>query len=248
MKDYIRKRAREAGFDAVGVTSADPVDIECQLRDAVDAGRMADMGWLARDPSARCDPRSLLPGAKSVICCALAYGHGGIPGRTQRKQGFGVARFARGADYHDVVRGKLGRLWDEIRKERPNAKAKLCADTSPILEKALAERAGIGWIGKHTILVNEVMGSWFMLGEIVTDLEIEPDSPAESMCGECRKCIDRCPTGALTAPNVLDARRCISYLTIEAPRVSRSTHDSPLTTHCFSYGCDICQEACPYNN
>jgi epoxyqueuosine reductase len=204
------------------------------------------MGWLARDPERRCDPRSLLSGARSVICCALAYGNAGLSGPGTRNPEPGRARFARGADYHVVVKEKLKQFWKTIHEKNPNARSKICVDTSPILEKALAARAGLGWIGKHTVLINRELGSWFVLGEIITDIEIEPDSPAPNMCGDCTKCIDACPMKAITSPQQLDARKCISYLTIEAPRLSSSTHHSRLTAH-GSYGCDLCQEACPYN-
>lgn len=239
MKDFIKKKAVEIGFGAVGVTTAEPVDAQAYIKDAIDGGRIAEMKWLARDPRARCDPASLLPGAKSVICCALCYGVGGLSPREDSGD-MRSARFARGSEYHEAVRAKLEALWNFIRERELDARAKLCVDTSPILEKALAQRAGLGWIGKHTVLLNEELGSWFVLGEIITDIEIEPDRPARDMCGECRSCIGSCPTGALIAERVLDARRCLSYLTIEAPHLGSPSHGC-------SYGCDICQEACPYN-
>ena len=156
-----------------------------------------------------------------------------------------TARYARGEDYHVFMMGKLKDLVDEIHKRQPNAKAKLCVDTSPVLEKALAARAGIGWIGKNSILINEKFGSWFILGEIITDLEIEPDEPSVNRCGDCSACIDACPTTALIEPKVLDSRRCISYLTLE--------HRGPLPEEMKTfvsegqYGCDVCQEVCPFN-
>jgi epoxyqueuosine reductase len=247
MKDLIKSKAMESGFSAVGVTSADPVGESAHLEGAIGGGRVAEMGWLARNPKARCDPRSLLPGARSVICCALAYGDGGLPSPESRVPSSGtMARFARGADYHVVVREKLEQLWKVIQVKAPDARCKICVDTSPILEKALAARAGLGWIGKHTVLLNRELGSWFVLGEIMTDIEIEPDPPASNMCGECRKCIDACPTKAITSPQELDARKCISYLTIEAPRLAPPSPGSRVPSS-GSYGCDLCQEACPYN-
>ncbi len=290
MKELIRETAKKLGFAAVGITTAEPVAAAAFLREAIDAGRIGAMAWLGRDPEARCDPRSLFPGARSVICCALPYGDNGLDVRWSdgpmvrwkqssvpsdyRTDGLtdclgGVqenrARFARGAEYHEAVRLRLEALWEAIRAQAPDARVKICCDTSPILEKALAARAGLGWIGRHTVLVNRDMGSFFVLGEVITDLEIEPDPPhAEDLCGECRKCIDACPTQALVAPGELDARRCISYLSIEhgatgargdaAPVKksivpSRTDHRSPITDHesRHSYGCDLCQEACPYN-
>jgi len=224
------------------------VDAKACLKGAIDAGRIAEMKWLAREPAARCDPRSPLPRAKSVICCALGYGDTGFTNHESRVASHeDRARFARGRDYHDAVREKLRELWESMENLIPGARAKICVDTSPILEKALAQRAGLGWIGKHTVLVSSILGSWFVLGEIITDMEIEPDAPHEDLCGECTRCLDACPTGAIVSPRTLDARRCISYLTIEAPRTGSANHGSRVTSHGYSYGCDVCQEACPYN-
>lgn len=244
MKAFIQEIAGRIGFSATGISAAVPAGNFAHLQDAIASGRVGDMVWLARDPERRCDPAAFLPRAKSVICCALAYGERGIEGGKvacdERR-----ARFARGAEYHEAVRTRLERLWAKIQERFPSARAKLCIDTSPLLEKALAQRAGLGWIGKHTILLSERLGSWFVLGEIVTDLELEPDPPCADRCGDCRACMEACPTGALIAPRVLDARRCIAYLTIE------NKGPIPEVMHPFvpegAYGCDRCQEACPYN-
>ncbi|MBN1283698.1 MAG: tRNA epoxyqueuosine(34) reductase QueG [Proteobacteria bacterium] len=274
MKELIKKRAIEVGFALCGVTTAEPVDELAHLQGAIANGRVASMNYLARDPAARCDPRSLLAGARSVICCALAYGESGIgdrgSGTMDRESSFRSrvpgpgsrvlrARFARGAEYHAEVGRRLTLLWDAIRERAPGASAKACCDTSPILEKALAQRAGLGWIGRHTVLVNRELGSWFVLGEIVTDLELEPDSPHDDLCGDCTKCLDACPARAILSPRTLDAQKCISYLTIEAPRLEIGIGDqgsgTGRTLPCPGsrvpgpgYGCDLCQEACPYNN
>lgn len=239
MKKHIVQKARDIGFAACRVTTADPISSD-KLTAWIDEGRHGGMRYMARDPKRRCDPRTLLPEARSVICCALAYGNEGLgfsdrtierlPDRTS------VARFARGADYHIVVREKLGKLVESIREKVPEAKAKICVDTSPILEKMIAARAGVGWIGKHTLLVNPDFGSWFVLGEIITDVELDPDEPVKNLCDACTECIDRCPTDALRDAS-LDARKCISYLTIEC----KDNADGD------SYGCDVCQEVCPYN-
>jgi len=253
VKDIVREAALAAGFAETRVTTAEPVDAGPYLGSAIEGGRTAGMRWLARDPAARCEPRSLLAGARSVICCALAYGDDGIKGRQYGQNsengqcGGGVrARFARGAEYHDEVMRRLGMIWDAVSSDRPKARAKLCCDTSPILEKALAQRAGLGWIGKHTVLVNRELGSWFVLGEIITDIEIEPDAPHEDLCGGCMRCLEACPTKAIVFPCQLDARRCISYLTIE------HKGDLPEAMKRFvpdgAYGCDLCQEACSYND
>jgi epoxyqueuosine reductase len=262
MKDKIKQKASEIGFALVGITTARQLDEEAYLKNAIAEGRIASMNWLSRDPIKRCDPSSLLPGARSVICCALAYGKNGLTAIDSHllcKEGAGEAdksnlvypakklraRFARGLDYHDIVRQKLEELWNTIKQHAPNARAKFCVDTSPILEKALAARAGLGWIGKHTILLNEKLGSWFVLGEIITDIEILPDEPVLDLCADCDQCINACPTNALKAPRTLDAKLCVSYHTIEHKgkmplHIQRFISDN-------SYGCDICQEACPYN-
>ena len=246
MKDVIKNAAATLGFSAVGITTAEPVASLDSLRSAIAEGRIASMHWLARDPKARCDPTSLLPGARSVICLAFPYGKNGIQSLgAHPNDDTGRARFARGADYHVVVRRKLARLWEAILWREPKAKARFCVDTSPILEKALAARAGLGWIGKHTVLINKQLGSWFVLGEIITDLELEADEDHKDLCGDCRACLDACPTKALIAPGVLDSRRCISYLTIEH-QGSLPDEMRPFVAG-GTYGCDICQEACPYN-
>lgn len=266
IKDVIKQEASCLGFAVVGITTASPVDHLAYLEEAISAGRIGQMSWLARTPAARCDPRSLLLGAKSVICCAMAYGDDGIgkassgigqggPAPPQdyslhlsKKDDGRIARFARGPDYHKIIRERLEVLLNVIHERRPDARAKICVDTRPVLEKAIAARAGIGWIGKNTVLLNE-RGSWFVLGEIIIDFEIEPDAPAKDNCGSCTACIDACPNGALISPYRLDARRCISYLTIEAPRRCSGAPGlgSRVSDPGLPYGCDLCQEACPYN-
>lgn len=225
IKDIIIDKAKKLGFALCGVTDASEVPGLGHLENAIEEGRIGKMKWLARAPALRADPKSLLPGARSVICCALPYWENGIDGDGKNTR---TARFKRGKDYHAVVRSKLNALWEEIKKIAPYAAAKICCDSNPILEKALAERAGIGWIGKHTILVNERIGSWFVLGEIITDMAIEPGKPAKNLCGNCAACINACPTSAILSPNKLAANRCVSY---QRPEI----------------GCDICQEICPFN-
>lgn len=244
MELYIKNIAFELGFSACGITSADAVDEFNHLKDAINSGRQATMNWLSRNPEKRCDPKSLLPEARSVICCALSYGEFGFEG-DKKTADLKKARFARGKDYHKLVMSHLEKLLAAIKEKFPNAKSKLCVDTSPILEKALAARAGLGWIGKHTLLINKDIGSWFALGEIITDIELEPNQPAENLCGKCTKCIDACPTKALIAPYALDASRCITYLTLEHKGEIPEEFKKFISSG--AYGCDLCQLACPFN-
>ncbi len=239
MKKLLKQMALECGFAAVGVTTAEPVDELLHLKLAIDGGLIADMAYLAREPKKRCDPRSLFPEAKSVIVLAMRYPSPEI------SKGINVASFARGRDYHEVAREKMRELWGGIGKIFPGARCKLCVDTSPILEKALAERAGVGWIGKHSILVSKELGSFFAICEILTDLEIEPDAPEKNKCGNCTKCIDACPTCAICAPFRVDSRRCRSYLTASAKTLPPLELAALIPDGAF--GCDLCQLACPYN-
>ncbi|MFH1653952.1 MAG: tRNA epoxyqueuosine(34) reductase QueG [Pseudomonadota bacterium] len=252
----IKQKALDVGFDLCGITTADTLCEDLShLKKYLCEHHNGTMSWLARSPERRIDPKSLMPDAKSVICCALTYGDNGLienlsplPLRERvRVRVRGVsASYARGADYHEVIKEKLKKLWDEIKKEHPNAKAKLCVDTSLILEKALAQRAGLGWIGKNTLLINEKFGPWLLLGEIITDIKLEPDRPIQNQCGDCTKCIDACPTKALIAEHDLNASRCISYLTIE--------HKGEIDPNLKSfiqpgmYGCDVCLEVCPWGS
>jgi epoxyqueuosine reductase len=183
-----------------------------------------------------------MPGAKSVICVAMNY-HTPID---PPPEGSGkVARYALGDDYHELIKPRLHQLADWIRQIQPGAQTRCAVDTAPIMEKELAAHAGIGWLGKNTCIINEEMGSWLFLGEIITTLELPADEPAIDRCGTCTRCIDACPTGAITAPYQLDARKCISYLTIE----HRGEIDSRLAPQIgdWIYGCDICQDVCPWN-
>jgi epoxyqueuosine reductase len=235
LKEHIKSKADELGFASCRVTSADPFPSD-KLIKWLAANKHGTMRWMERAPESRCDPSSLMPSAKSIVCCALRYEDSGDSKR---------ARFARGDDYHDVVKQKLHELASELKWLRSDAKTKCCVDTSPILEKVIGQRAGIGWIGKNMLLINPEFGSWFVLGEIITDIEIEPDEPMENRCGACRLCLSVCPTKAIDG-NELDAKRCISYLTIE----HRGEVPTELKAHVEegSYGCDKCQDVCPFNS
>jgi epoxyqueuosine reductase len=239
--------ARELGFHAVGIAPALPARRFRAFEEWLERGMQGDMAYLA-DPVqkvARADPGMLLAGARSVVVVALAYDAGVVPLERLRGQ---VARYARSRDYHSIIKARLRALTDQLAAlvGRPVA-SRPCVDTAPVLERELAERAGLGFVGKNTLLIAPGLGSYLLLGELILDVELEPTAreEARSRCGSCTACLDACPTGAFVGPHVLDARRCISYLTIEhrgpIPRELRPA----LGTRVF--GCDVCQEVCPFN-
>jgi epoxyqueuosine reductase len=240
-KVHIKAKARELGFDLCGVTSADPPAHEEKFRQWLQDGHHGEMSYMARRVEWRTDLRNVLPGAKSVIVAGMNYGRGA---RLCAPTGL-IARYARGQDYHEFMGAKLEQLSTFIRSLGPSVQTKAYVDTGPVLERDLAQRAGIGWIGKHTNLISRDLGNWFFLGEILTTLELEPDRPEREYCGTCTRCITACPTQAIRAPYVLDARRCISYLTIEL-KGSIPVEFRPLIGNRI-FGCDDCLEVCPWN-
>jgi epoxyqueuosine reductase len=243
LEDQIKAAAAALGFDLVGITSADPpAHIEFYRR-WIAGGRHGEMGYLARQIERRADPRVLVPGAKSIVVAGCNYHTtDSRPGPTQGR----IARYALGDDYHDVVRRKLNALADAVRELAPQAQARVYVDTGAVLERDLARRAGLGWIGKNTMLFNNRCGQWLLLGEILLNLPLQPDPPeTRDRCGRCTRCIAACPTRAITAPYRLDARRCISYLTIEL-KGSIPVELRPLIGNRV-FGCDDCLEVCPWN-
>jgi epoxyqueuosine reductase len=235
----IRAQAYGLGFDLVGITTLGPAETAEAFDRWIDAGYAGEMGYLPRGAEKRRDTRLPVPGTLSAIVVALDYGG--------REPAGPVARYARGDDYHDVMTARLRELhaWIDAQVGRPTA-GKAYVDTGPILERDLARRAGLGWFGKNTNLVNPRRGSFFFLGALLVDLELDSDAPfAADRCGTCTRCLDACPTDAFVAPRVLDATRCISYLTIEQkgeiPVELRERVSGLL------YGCDICQDVCPWN-
>jgi len=244
LTNFIKSRAVDAGFDKVGIAPAEGVESSQQLAVWLQRGYHGTMAWMENFPSERADPRVLFPGAKSVICLALNYYS---PVRTPDDHEIGkISRYAWGDDYHDIVRGKLHELLHAIKSAAPSINGKCCVDTSPMMDKYWAAKAGIGWQGKHTNVITRELGSWVFLGEIILDTDLDYDQPIEDFCGSCNKCIDACPTAAIVEPYVLDSRKCISYLTIEyrgesLPYEMRSKFEN------WIYGCDICQDVCPWN-
>jgi epoxyqueuosine reductase len=242
----IKRHARELGFDLVGIADARPSAYRDYLRSWLDDGRAGTMEYLGNRFDERTDPSVVLPGARSVICVAINYYVPLEPVPEQDRAQHGrVARYALGRDYHDPLKHRLYDLADWLREAAPGAQTKTGVDTAPLMEKELAARAGIGWQGKNTCVINQEIGSWLLLGEIITTIELPQDGPVVDRCGTCTRCIDACPTGAITEPYRLDASRCISYLTIEhrgeiAPALQSQMGD-------WLYGCDICQDVCPWN-
>ena len=243
----IKRYARELGFDRVGIGSAAPfVRDESAAVERVRAGLMDGLPWYTEERVKRANrPEVLLPGARSIVSLAMSYmtGEPRVDGDGPRGR---VARYAWGADYHDVMKARLREFCEGLSQRcgRPVA-TRIFVDDGPFNDRAAAERAGVGWFGKNTNILNPVLGSWILLGNVLTDLELEPDPPLAKNCGECVRCIDDCPTGAIVAPFVIDNRRCISFLTIEL-RDSIPREMRPLVGD-WVFGCDICQDVCPVN-
>ncbi|MDB5295681.1 MAG: 4Fe-4S ferredoxin, iron-sulfur binding protein [Phycisphaerales bacterium] len=242
----VKAKARALGFDLVGVAPADPSRFRDYFRRWLDDGRHGEMAYLANRFDERVDPRAYLPGARSVVCVALNYycELEPVPEADRRRHGR-VARYALGQDYHEVIKKRLQTLADWLRETVPGTRTVCGVDTAPILEREMAARAGVGWVGKNTCVISREAGSFLLLGQVLTTLDLPPDEPDTDHCGTCTRCLDACPTGAITAPYELDATRCISYLTIEhrgeiAADLQRQMGD-------WVYGCDVCQEVCPHN-
>ena len=249
----IKQRARELGFDLVGITSASPSKHSDYLRHWLDDGQHGTMEYLARRFGERTDPATYLPGARSVICVAINYNtaNKGDVALCEKRATSPLSRgkiaaYAQGDDYHEVIKPRLHRLADFVRQLAPEAQTRCGVDTAPIMEKELAARAGVGWLGKNTCIIHPEIGSWLFLGEVITTLDLPCDEPAIDRCGSCTRCIDACPTGAITEPYRLDARKCISYLTIEHRADIEPTLQSQMGE--WLYGCDVCQDVCPWNS
>jgi epoxyqueuosine reductase len=245
LTQQIKTTAHQLGFDLVGITSTAPLAHDSRYRAWVAQGFAGEMGYMSRDVEKRTDPSRVLPGARSIIVVGMNYHTPLQVPEDVRGRGW-ISRYAWGEDYHVVMGRKLEALIDFIRAlEGPDVQTRWYVDTGPILERELAWRAGLGWPGKHTNLINRRLGSWLFLGAILLDRELVYDAPATAHCGTCTRCLVACPTGALVAPGVLDARRCISYLTIELRGAIPHTLRPLMGTHIF--GCDICQAVCPWN-
>jgi epoxyqueuosine reductase len=237
----VKARAVELGFDRVAIGPADPPDHGNAFRRWIEAGHAATMSYMERRAEERLDPQRVLPGARSVVCVALNYYQGDPPPDASWGP---VARYAWGRDYHEVMAPRLAEL-DRHLTEAGRAQSRAYVDTGPVLERDLAARAGLGWIGKNTMLLHPALGSWFFIGIVLTDAELLHDTPMPDRCGSCTACLDACPTHAFPAPYTLDARRCISYLTIEHRGEIGPELAGELGS--WQFGCDVCQRVCPWN-
>jgi epoxyqueuosine reductase len=239
----LREEARREGFLRVGFARSGEPPFFGRFRDWLRAGRHASMRYLARTERARSDPESLLPGARSIVSLSDAYSSGPF----RAKDGATVARYARGADYHGTLRKRAERVAAaSARRMAPGFRYRVCVDSTPLCERSFAAASGLGWIGKNGCLIDPERGSWILLSEIVTDLDLPPDEPVAERCGSCVRCLRACPTQAFEAPGILDARRCLAYWTIE----HRGPLPDPVKAHVADrvFGCDICQEVCPWND
>jgi epoxyqueuosine reductase len=257
IEDRLKQRAHALGFELVGIAPATESDGFDRLRDWLARGFAGTMDYLHRHGDARRHPSSILPEVRSVVMVAMNYrpaasgacqrpGHFHQGVDTPRSPTGRISCYAHGSDYHDVLRDRLHRLLDWLRQERPDCRGRGVVDTAPLLERDFARRAGLGWFGKNTMLLNKRLGSFFFIGAVLTNLELACDPPhTASHCGTCTACLDACPTEAFVAPGMLDSRRCISYLTIEHRGDIPDELRSGLGDWLF--GCDVCQDVCPWN-
>lgn len=243
VSQQIKEYAYSLGFDACGICKAEKVDLDNQqgYKDWIDHSFQADMDYMARNADKRLDPTVLVEGARSIVCVALNY----YPEVKQPEVNPQFAYYAYGKDYHDVVKAKLQKLYDYIKSLVPETEGRSFVDTAPVLERYWATKAGLGFIGKNSLLIIPKKGSYFFLGELILNLDLEYDIPLKNSCGSCTRCIDACPTRAIIAPKIVNANKCISYQTIE----NKGEIDKDVVPNLSNrfYGCDICQQICPYN-
>lgn len=241
----IKTYARQLGFTKVGVAEADRLTERDRLNEWLARGYHGEMAWMARDLEQRTDPRRIFPDAHSVVVVALNYY---TPDQHSDNPLTGkISRYAWGDDYHEIVSDKLRELLKWIQHQWPEAEGKVCVDIQPTMDKAWAVRAGLGWMGKHTNVITHEFGSWIFIGELLLNLELDHDQQeVADQCGSCTLCIDACPTGAIVEPYVLDSNLCISHATIES-RAPEMRADVAANLEGWLYGCDICQDVCPWN-
>ncbi len=243
----IKEKALEIGFDLIGISPVDSFPENQFYKVWLAKGFAGEMKYMEKEPEKRENIRNILPDAKSVISCGLNYNtnYSYSMNETDNQKGW-ISRYAWGGDYHDIIKKKLQILLEFIKANSPQEiEARVYVDTGPVLERVYGKYSGIGWFGKNTCLINQKVGSWIFVGEIITNIELDYDNPAPDRCGTCTRCIDACPTGALLEPYVLDSRLCISYLTIEFRGMIPVELRGKIGNNIF--GCDICQDVCPWN-
>lgn len=238
--ENIKKEAQRLGFDLFGITSSAKIQDIDFYQSWVNNGYAAEMDYLKRNIDKRENPELLLPGTKSIICLGLNYN------RKVNFNQFKIAKYALGDDYHTFLKNKIKQLFEYIKTIYPNVQGREYTDTAPILERSLAKRAGLGWIGKNSMLINPLKGSYFLLGELFLDIDLTANqNPIKNLCGNCTRCIDACPTDALISPSELNSNLCIAYLTIESKKEIPEQLSEKMSNYIF--GCDICQDVCPWN-
>ena len=239
----IKAEARRLGFMDCGISKADFLEEEApRLEEWLKRGYHGEMKWMENHFDKRLDPRKLVDGAKSVVSVILNY----FPEQTQKDpEAPKIAKYAYGEDYHFVIKGKLQALMNFISEEIGDVSGRAFTDSAPVMDRAWAERAGLGWTGQHTLLLTKGVGSFYLIGELIIDLELAPDTPVTNHCGSCTKCMDACPTDAIIAPQLIDATKCISYLTIELK--DQISNEFKPQMEGWAFGCDICQDVCPWN-
>ena len=243
MVEQIKTWAAELGFDDCRIARAKEASHADLFRDWIDEGNHGEMAWMERTPERRCDPREVLPGCQSMVCLALNYYPGRSPFPEGHEGGYRIARYAWNDDYHDLIEKRLREF--DAKLQTLGGTQRFYVDTGPVLERDFASDAGLGWNGKSTVQIHRRLGAWFFLAELLTTLDLTVDAPFGDHCGKCTACITACPTQAITAPRRVDARRCVSYLTIE--------HKGPIPEEFRIamgdriYGCDDCLDACPWN-
>jgi len=238
----IKRLAKEQGFMACGISKAGFLEEEATgLEQWLKHGYHGEMSWMENHFDERLDPRKLVPGAKSVISVLLNYypEDGQVDGVPK------ISKYAYGRDYHKVIRGKLKRMLAGIHDEIGQVHGRGFVDSAPVMDRAWARRGGLGWIGKHSLLLSKKAGSFYFIGELIVDLELDPDGPSTDHCGSCTACMDACPTDAIVSPTVVDSNKCISYLTIEYKTALPTEFQDKMEQ--WVYGCDICQDVCPWN-
>lgn len=242
----VRQKALELGFDACGFSRAGPLDNEAfRLEQWLNQNLNASMGWMENNFDKRIDPTLLVPGAKSVVSVIMSYRFHKNEAHDLLTHDPKIAKYARGRDYHKVFKGRLKHLFNFTKELIGNVEGRIFVDSAPVMDKAWARRSGLGWLGKNGNLLNKRSGSWFLIGEMIIDVPFQYDAPVTDHCGSCTACIDACPTNAIHEPYRINSSRCISYLTIELKeKIPTDLQDQ---TSGWMFGCDICQDVCPWN-